>query len=105
MKKRYIHIADAPAHGSIYCGRNNHNEVQHQLSPLIQRITLMGIKVYAFQINNRVKKSFEVCKSIHKGEYFIKDFSQMSYDNISSNFSSYIVESAIYAAPKKEINI
>ena len=99
--KLIIHIADAPAHGSMYCGYNNHDEVQYQLSPLIQKIAQMGIKIYAFQINNKVKNSFNMCKSIHKGEYFIKDFSQMSLENISNNFSSYIVEAAIYAAPKK----
>ena len=49
--KLIIHIADAPAHGSMYCGYNNHDEVQYQLSPLIQKIAQMGIKIYAFQIN------------------------------------------------------
>ena len=30
-----IHIADAPAHGNIFCGYDNHNDEETKLPPII----------------------------------------------------------------------
>ena len=53
-----IHIADAPAHGSQWCGRNNHEEENSKLYPMIQKCVDKKIKIIGFKIGSSPKASF-----------------------------------------------
>ena len=97
-----IHIADAPAHGKLFCDTNNHNEEESKLPPLIQKLVEKDIKIYAFSINNNALISFIKCREIYNsygGEmYTIKDFND-NKDEILNNFKDLIVDAVTCAAP------
>jgi hypothetical protein len=64
--KTIIHIADAPAHGKLYCGSQNHEEESPKLKPLIQTVAKRGILMSCIDINCGASASFDVCKSIYE---------------------------------------
>jgi hypothetical protein len=64
--KTIIHIADAPAHGELYCCSQNHEEESPKLEPLIQNIAKRGILVSCIDINCGASHSFDVCKGIYE---------------------------------------
>ena len=47
-----IHIADAPAHGSKWCGEKNHEEENPKFYPLIKKFIEKKIKIIGFQIGD-----------------------------------------------------
>jgi hypothetical protein len=62
--KTIIHIADAPAHGSIW-GGPGHEEEAPKLIPLIQNVAKKRIVVTALGIGREAAPSFEACKRIY----------------------------------------
>ena len=100
-----IHIADAPAHGSEWCGSSNHDEENKKLYPLIQKCIDKGIKIIAFQIGSYPKPSFEKFQKEYNSKggilYKIQEFqSGMSSSEISVHFKDMVVASTHAAAPK-----
>ena len=100
-----IHIADAPAHGSKWYGKKNHEEENEKLYPLIKKAVVKKIKIIGFQVGTSPKKSFdEFGKEYLKqgGEFYkIYEFKNgMSANEISKNFSELVVKSTHAAAPK-----
>ena len=102
--KLIIHIADAPAHGKLFCGYDNYNEEETKLPPLLEIIAKKKIKIYAFQLNSNPLISFNKCSELYKSYgglmYEIKDFSHISSDEMMNNFKNFIIEAATCAAPK-----
>ena len=100
-----IHIADAPAHGSEWCGYSNHDEENKKLYPMIQKCINKDIKIIGFQINDSAGTSFKKFKKEYdsKGGILceIKNFnSNMGSKDISHHFKDLVIESAHAAAPK-----
>ena len=100
-----IHIADAPAHGSKWCGEGNHEEENEKLYPLIKKAVVKKIKIIGFQIGTSPKKSFDEFgkEYLKKGGEFYKIYefkNGMSANEISKNFSEMVVKSTHAAAPK-----
>ena len=102
-----IHIADAPAHGSKWCKKSNHEEENDKLYPMIQKCVDKNIKIIGFQIgsNSNLSFSFSNFKKeyISRGGKFyeIKEFkSGMSSEQISVYFKDMVIESTHAAAPK-----
>ena len=102
--KLIIHIADAPAHGKLFCGYDNYNEEESKLPPLLEIIAKKKIKIYAFQLNSSPLISFNKCSELYKSYgglmYEIKDFSHISSDEMMNNFKNFIIEAATCATPK-----
>ena len=100
-----IHIADAPAHGSEWCGSNNHNEENPKLYPIVQKCVDKDIKIIGFQIGSYPKPSFEKFQKEYNNRggklYKIQVFkSGMSSSEISTHFKDMVVSSTHAAAPK-----
>ena len=99
-----IHIADAPAHGEMFCGKKNHNNEEPKLLPLIQNIARKNIKIYAFQINSTPALSFTKCREFYNTSgglmYTIKDYSSIKQQEIISRFKDLIVDAVTCAAPR-----
>ncbi len=100
-----IHIADAPAHGSEWCNRTNHESENSKLYPMIQKCIDKNIKIIGFQIGSYPKPSFSKFEKeyISRGGllYKICQFSsEMSASEISTHFKDMVVESTHAAAPK-----
>ena len=101
-----IHIADAPAHGSQWCGSNNHEEENSKLYPMIQKCVDKKIKIIGFQIGSSPKTSFTKFQQEYNSKggilYKIQEFkSGMSSSKISEHFRDMVVESTHAAAPKE----
>ena len=93
-----IHIADAPAHGSEWCNKNNHNEENPKLYPKIQKCIDKNIKIIAFQIGDYPKPSFSKFKNEYESKggvlYKIKVFNKsMNSSEVSVHFKDMVVES------------
>ena len=100
-----IHIADAPAHGSEWCGSKNHEEENSKLYPMIQKCIDKNIKIIGFQIGNYPKPSFTKFRDEYNRRggvlYKICEFSSsLSSSEISKHFKDMVVESTHAAAPK-----
>ena len=100
-----IHIADAPAHGSEWCGTYNHDDENSKLYPIIQKCVDKNIKIIGFQIGSSPEDCFIKFKKEYdsKGGHFcqIKKFEiGLSSDKISEHLRDMVVESAHSAAPK-----
>ena len=63
-----IHIADAPAHGSEWCNKDNHNEENPKLYPKIEKCIDKNIKIIAFQIGDYPKPSFSKFKNEYESK-------------------------------------
>ena len=74
ITKLNIHISDAAAHGSEWCEKNNHNDENPKLYPLIKKCVDREIKINGFQIGSSKKPSFEKFKKLYEenGDYYIK---------------------------------
>lgn len=64
--KTIIHIADAPAHGKLYCGKRNHEEEATKLRPMIETVAKRGILMCCIDINCGAGSAFNVCKAIYE---------------------------------------
>ena len=101
-----IHIiADAPVHGSEWCGSKNHEEENSKLYPMIQKCVGKNIKIIGFQIGSYSKPSFSKFEKEYNSKggilYKIQEFSSgMSSNKISEYFRDMVVESTHAAAPK-----
>ena len=100
-----IHIADAPAHGSEWCGYSNHDAENEKLYPMIQKCIDKNIKIIGFQINDSAGHSFNKFKKVYdeKGGLLceIKNFNnKIGTKDISHHFKDLVIESAHAAAPK-----
>ena len=100
-----IHIADAPAHGSEWCGYSNHDDENEKLYPMIQKCIDKNIKIIGFQIDDSAGLSFNKFKKEYdsKGGILceIKDFNnRIGSKDISQHFKDLVIESAHAAAPK-----
>ena len=100
-----IHIADAPAHGSEWCNKNNHEEENKKLYAKIQKCVDKNIKIIGFQIGSYPKPSFIKFQREYNSRggklYKIQEFrSGMSASEISSHFKEMVVSSTHAAAPK-----
>jgi hypothetical protein len=100
-----IHIADAPAHGSEWCGNTNHEEENPKLYPMIQKCVDKNIKIIGFQIGSSPKSSFTKFQTEYKSRggllYLIQEFRKgMSSSEISVHFKDMVVISTHAAAPK-----
>ncbi|OHT10389.1 hypothetical protein TRFO_20351 [Tritrichomonas foetus] len=78
--KTIIHIADANAHCSKFCGYNNHEEEAGKLEPLVFELASMRAVICGMNMNNGASISFEQCRKIYehaKGpKYSIEPFSE-----------------------------
>jgi len=96
-----VHLADAPAHGRMYCGTTNHEEESPKLKPLIDRCAGAGIKIVGMPIGREVL-SYEICKNHYveaKGPMYT--ISQFESSAITADlFQSQIIKAVICAAPK-----
>jgi hypothetical protein len=78
--KTIIHIADAPAHGELYCGFANHDEEYDELVMLIEGVAgaAAGILVTGLDLNSCATRSFNECKTIydtaHGRKYTVESF-------------------------------
>ena len=100
-----IHIADAPAHGSIWCGKSNHDDQNEKLYPLIKKAVVKKIKIIGFQIGSSPQKSFVEFEKEYKklGGQFYKIYpfrNNMNSNEISQHFRNMVVQSTHAAAPK-----
>jgi hypothetical protein len=64
--KTIIHIADAPAHGQVYCGTQNHEEESPKLKPLIEAVAKRGILLQCLDLNSGAANSFTAIKDIYE---------------------------------------
>jgi hypothetical protein len=64
--KTIIHIADAPAHGQVYCGAVNHEEEAPKLKPLIEAVAKRGILMSCIDLSRGAQTSFNACKPIYE---------------------------------------
>ena len=100
-----IHIADAPAHGSQWCGSSNHESENSKLYPMVQKCVDKNIKIIGFQIGSYPKPSFSKFEKEYNSRggklYKICPFSSgMSSSQISQHFKDMVIESTHAAAPK-----
>ena len=100
-----IHIADAPAHGSEWCGSTNHEEENSKLYPMIQKCVDKNIKIIGFQIGRSPKSSFTKFQTEYNSRggllYKIQEFREgMSSSEISVHFKDMVIISTHAAAPK-----
>jgi hypothetical protein len=63
--KAIVHIADAPAHGALFCGTPNHQEQEPLLAPLIQELAAKKIALSCLDINHGAAQSFGEVKRIY----------------------------------------
>ena len=49
VTKLIIHISDAPAQGSDWCEKNNHNDENPKLYPLIKNVLIEKLKSLVFK--------------------------------------------------------
>ena len=61
-----IHIADAPAHGQIWGGIDNHNDQGPLLTPLIMECAKKGIFYAAIDVGNSATPSFNEIQKIYR---------------------------------------
>lgn len=92
-----IHIADAPAHGSEWCGFSNHNEENHKLYEIVQKTIEKNIKIIAFQIGSYPNLSFKKFQSEYiekKGKlYKIFEFGcGLSAREVTNSFKQKVIE-------------
>ena len=78
-KKAIIWIADAPAHGKLFCGRPNHQEEEPKLIPLIQKLAKDDFYFLGLSIHNGADTSFNAMKKIYIDAGGKKDFRIMSF--------------------------
>lgn len=64
-KKAIIWIADAPAHGKRYCGKENHQEEEPKLEPLVQRLAEENFYFVGISLKNGADKTFNEMKAIY----------------------------------------
>lgn len=64
-RRAVIWIADAPAHGRRYCGRENHQEEEPKLEPLIVKLAKDGYYFVGLSINGGADRSFREMKNIY----------------------------------------
>ena len=100
-----IHIADAPAHGSEWCNKENHESENPKLYTRIQKCVDKNIKIIGFQIGNYPKPSFSKFEKEYKSRggilYKIYKFNnKMNANEISQHFKDMVIESAHAAAPE-----
>ena len=100
-----IHIADAPAHGSEWCNKENHESENLKLYEMIQKCVDKKIKIIGFQIGKYPLPSFSKFENEYKSRggilYKICPFSkQMNSKEISQHFKDMVIESTHVAAPK-----
>ena len=99
-----IHIADAPAHGSQWCGENNHEEENSKLYPMVQKCVDKNIKIIGFQIGSSPKPSFIKFQDEYNSRggilYKIQEFNNIESSKISEHFRDMVIESTHAAAPK-----
>ena len=100
-----IHIADAPAHGSEWCNKENHESENPKLYKMIQKCVDKNIKIIGFQIGNYPKNSFTKFEKEYKKKggilFKIYEFNnQMNANEISQHFKDMVIKSAHAAAPK-----
>ncbi|OHT05944.1 hypothetical protein TRFO_26156 [Tritrichomonas foetus] len=73
-----IIIADAPAHGKIYCGFENHEDQAPLLGPLVIEFAKRKILISGLSINNGANQTFDKIKEIYEGangpKFTIDDF-------------------------------
>ena len=99
-----IHIADAPAHGSEWCGISNHNEENQKLYEIVQKTIDKNIQIIGFQIGYYPKESFKKFQSEYierKGKlYKIVEFrSGLSSREISDYLKLKVIEAIKVAQP------
>jgi hypothetical protein len=63
--KAVVHIADAPAHGKRFCGRDNHNDQEALLPPLIEELAAKKITVSCLDIGRGARVSYSEMKAIY----------------------------------------
>jgi hypothetical protein len=61
-----IWLADAPAHGSRYCGTRNHEEEGPKLEPLVNAMIDLNVKFVGFSIKSGALKTFAEMKKIYQ---------------------------------------
>ena len=101
--KLIIHIADASAHTKEFFGQENHEEEAGKLPKMLSLCAQKGIKIIGFSIEEKAKKSFDVCEEYYKkfnGFYKVFCFNEAKYSTISENFEDLVIEAAECAAPK-----
>ena len=64
-KRALIWIADAPAHGERYCGRENHQEEEPKLQPLVAKIAEEGYYFVGLNIHGGATQTFREMKAIY----------------------------------------
>ena len=102
-----IHIADAPAHGSEWCNKINHESENPKLYTRIQKCVDKKIKIIGFQIGEYPSSAFSKFENEYKSKggllYKICKFKkQMSAKEISQHFKDMVIESTHFAAPKNQ---
>ena len=97
VTKLIIHISDAPAQGNEWYDKNNHNDENPKLYPLIKKCVDREIKIIDFQIRSSPKPSFEKFKKLYEENEGllskIWNFSGINSSQISSYFKKMVIES------------
>jgi hypothetical protein len=65
-KRAVIWIADAPAHGKLYCGRENHQEEEPKLEPLIAKLAKDGVYCVAISLSDYADPCFARMRDIYQ---------------------------------------
>lgn len=77
--KSIIWIADADAHGNLFCGYENHQDQEPLIEPLIKEISSMKVLFTGLSLNNGANKTFEQLKTIYQANSGVK-FTYESFD-------------------------
>lgn len=64
-KRAIIWIADAPAHGKLYCGIENHQEEEPKLGPLVERLAREGYYFVGISLDGGADRSFSAMREIY----------------------------------------
>ena len=65
-RRAIIWIADAPAHGCRYCGRENHQEEEPKLEPLVAKAARDGYYFVGISIGGGADRTFNEMKRIYE---------------------------------------
>lgn len=68
-----IWLADAPAHGIKYCGKNNHDEEIQKLDALTERLVTENYYFYGYSIDGKANQTYKEMKQIYdkkEGSHF-----------------------------------
>ena len=97
--KLIIHIADAPAHGDEFAGKENYTEEGPKLIEQIKNCVNQEIKIFGLFIGQSAKNSFLKFKEYYenydredKGLYKVLNFNEGEGNTIAEKFKSLVLQ-------------